>query len=199
MGSSGSMRMYCVRHSRARRRQLTAARQFSSKGAVRVWNYYTCSRVTLTSTASVQRDERIDHQHHYLPQTSRMAQRPTEECLSPQIGETSAFRDTGQGRSSPFVKLVKLWSWLYRSSCTRIVDVNYAFVMIRLAMLARVLTYITRSYGSRIGLWLGSICVWVGTTLHVAIILTIPQTFSVGDLGYLKNHLISPTLKLHSR
>jgi hypothetical protein len=88
----GSMRMYCVRHSRAQLRQLTAARQFSSRGAVRVCNDYTCSRVTLTSMANVQRDEWLDHQHHYLPQMSSMALRPTEEGLSPQIGETSAFQ-----------------------------------------------------------------------------------------------------------
>jgi hypothetical protein len=92
MGINGSMRMYCVRHSRTRLRQLTAARPFSSRGAVRVCNAYTCSRVTLTSMASVQRDERLGHQHHYLPQTSSMAQRPTEEGLSTQIGETSAFQ-----------------------------------------------------------------------------------------------------------
>jgi hypothetical protein len=92
MGINGSIRIYYVRQSRARQRQLTAARQLSARGAVRVCRDYTCSWVTLTSMASVEADERLDHQHHYLPQTSSMAQRPTEKSLSPQIGETSDFQ-----------------------------------------------------------------------------------------------------------
>jgi hypothetical protein len=91
-GINGSMRMYYVRHSRARLCQLMAARLFSSRCAVHLCSDYVCSRVTLTSLASVHRDEQLDHQHNNLPQTGSMAQRPSEEDLRPQIGETSAFR-----------------------------------------------------------------------------------------------------------